>query len=412
MTKIITSIITLMFVMVLSTSVQYSTTNAYAISVTPTSLDTDIKSALLAGGGSGIDPSSVVVTISAPSGAVGTYVNPSATYGTGDGIVISSGSVASYNDGPNTDTGFTTSFGTLETVSQKALLDPITGVFTHYDVAQIDVTFDMLPSYDTVYFNTVFGSEEYDEFVGSVFIDGFGLYVNGVNIASVNTSPVNINHPDMAFVAGTELDGILGGSSGDFGPYVHTFSAPVNPTGNTLTFIVADSSDSVLDTTTYISALGGSLPPPIEICGDEIDNDGDGLVDEDCPVTNLPPDCSSASPQTMWPPNHQMRTINVQGVTDPDGDPLTYVINSIFQDEPTKSKDKGDKYPDAKINGASVDLRSERFGNNNGRVYEIGFTANDGQGGSCTGTFTVQVPHDQRGTSAINSGTIYNSLLP
>ena len=71
MTKIRISVITLMFVMILSTSIQ-SSTNVYAISVTPTSIATDIKDALLAGGGSGIDPSSVVVTISASSGAVGT----------------------------------------------------------------------------------------------------------------------------------------------------------------------------------------------------------------------------------------------------------------------------------------------------------------------------------------------------
>lgn len=29
--------------------------------------------------------------------------------------------------------------------------------------------------------------------------------------------------------------------------------------------------------------LGEKPPPPQEICGDKIDNDGDGLIDEDCP---------------------------------------------------------------------------------------------------------------------------------
>ena len=233
-----TSAIALMFVMVLSTiSLQPSKMNAYAITVTPTSIADDIKAALLAGGGSGIDPTSVVVTISGntvgPATSVGTYVNPTNTYGVGDGIVISSGDVNNYNDGPNTSPGQTTDFGTTETAAQKLLLDPITTPFTHFDVTQIDVTFNMLPGFDTVFFNTVFGSEEYAEFVGSSFIDGFGLYVNGVNIATVNGSPVNINHPDMGVFLGTELDGVLGGSSGAFGPLVHTFTAPVNPTGNT-----------------------------------------------------------------------------------------------------------------------------------------------------------------------------------
>ena len=398
--------------MILLTSLQSSTMNAYAISVTSTSSPTDIANALLAGGGTGIDPTSVVVTISASPNAVGTYVNLSGTYGAGDGIVISSGDVNSYNDGLNTQTDFSTPYFVAETPAQKILLDPITTPLPHFDVAQIDIDFDMLPTYDTVYFNTVFGSEEYDEYVGSPFNDGFGLFVNGVNIAFVNSSPVNIDHPDMAFTPGTELDGILANSQDNFGPYVHTFSAPVNPTGNKLTFIVADSSDYVLDTTAYISSLGGS-PPPAEICGDGEDNDNDGLTDEDCEVENQPPDCSTAAPQSIWPPNHKLRVINVQGVSDPDGDPLTYTINSIHQDEPTKSKEKGDKSPDGfGVGTDTANLRAERFGSSDGRVYDIGFTADDGQGESCTGTFTVQVPHDQRGTDAINSGTTFDSTIP
>ena len=252
--------------MAISTVSLSSQINAYAITVSPTLNPTTIKNALLAGGGTGIDPTSVVVTISGNSvggaSSVGTYVNPTNTYGIGDGIVMSSGNVTDYNDGPNLFTDRTTDFGTVETPAQKALLDPITGVFNHTDVTQIDVTFNMLPGHNTVFFNTVFGSEEYPEYVGSVFIDGFGLFVNGANIAFVNGNPVNINHPDMGVYAGTELDGILLGSNGTLGPAVHTFSAPVNPTGNKMTFIIADSSDHVLDSTVYISGLGGSAPPP------------------------------------------------------------------------------------------------------------------------------------------------------
>ena len=35
----------------------------------------------------------------------------------------------------------------------------------------------------------------------------------------------------------------------------------------------------------------------------------------------------------MWPPNHKYKNVFVQGVTDPDGDPVTIVITGIFQDE-------------------------------------------------------------------------------
>ena len=133
--------------------------------------------------------------------------------------MISSGDVSDYETGPNTSPSTTTVYGVSATPAQEALLDPITGgSLNHNDVTQIDITFDMLPGFDTVFFNVTFGSEEYDEFVGSSFIDAFGLYVNGTNIAQVNGDPVNIDHPDMLFLGGTELDGILGGDGHDREP--------------------------------------------------------------------------------------------------------------------------------------------------------------------------------------------------
>ena len=50
---------------------------------------------------------------------------------------------------------------------------------------------------------------------------------------------------------------------------------------------------------------------------------------------NQPPDCSKAAPSIaeLWPPNHKFVGINVLGVTDADGDPITITIDSIRQDE-------------------------------------------------------------------------------
>jgi hypothetical protein len=41
-------------------------------------------------------------------------------------------------------------------------------------------------------------------------------------------------------------------------------------------------------------------------------------------------------------------------------------------------------------------LRAERSGKGNGRVYQVDFTADDGQGGSCTGSVNVGVPHSMK----------------
>jgi hypothetical protein len=107
----------------------------------------------------------------------------------------------------------------------------------------------------------VFGSDEYAEFVGSSFIDAFGIYLNGTNIATFAGDPVNIDHPNMAFIGGTELDGILDPTSGSGDP-IMLFQGLVTPgsTGNTLTFIIADSGDSQLDSTVYIEGLGTENP--------------------------------------------------------------------------------------------------------------------------------------------------------
>jgi len=299
--------------------------NVYAITVTQTTDVDTIKNALLTG--LGIDMDSVVITLEGDPLQFGTFVNPTTTYGIGDGVVMSSGNVNHYNDGPNTSPDWTTGYGVPATPEQEALLDPITGgTFNHFDVAVMRIKFDMLPGYDKIYFNVVFGSEEYDEYVGSSFIDGFGMYVNGVNVAYVGGLPVNINHPEMEFVAGTELDGILGGSDGIFGEYVHTFSASVNPKDNELIFIVADTSDDELDTTVYISHIGG-IPPGYDLIllEDGTPSDGEIYLGEDITAKATTNDPSIQDVTFRWidPSNNVARTNTVNIVDGEASDTYT-----------------------------------------------------------------------------------------
>ncbi len=254
--------------------------------VTPTLDSVQLINALTGAGGTGLLVTGVNVqghTLTSGEISAGTYtVGQAATYGlTRPGIVISNGDVADYSDGANTVLDNATDFGVPATAAQEVLLDPITGgMFDHNDVTQIDVFFDMLPGFDTLFFDVVFGSEEFPEFVGSIFIDGFGLYVNGVNIALVPPDvglPVNIDHPGMAQVTGTELDGVL---LSDTGEAVLQFKTNVGAgsTGNQVTFIVGDVVDNIYDTVAYISALGGSVPPidtlpsPTPVPGQGIDD--------------------------------------------------------------------------------------------------------------------------------------------
>jgi predicted outer membrane repeat protein len=126
---------------------------------------------------------------------------------------------------------------------------------------------------------------------------------------------------------------------------------------------------------------------------------------------NRPPDCGGAFPSVVaiWPPNHDMVNVTIQGVTDPDGDPVTINIDQIKQDEPTDGTGDGHTCPDgAGIGTSTAQVRAERCAEGNGRVYTIYFTASDGAGGSCQGSVTVCVPKS-RNQSCSNGGAIYDS---
>jgi hypothetical protein len=128
---------------------------------------------------------------------------------------------------------------------------------------------------------------------------------------------------------------------------------------------------------------------------------------------NDPPVCTAAhaSPDKLWPPNHRMVPISIMGVTDPDNHQVTITFSAVTQDEPVKGLGDGDTSPDAVPSGQTVLLRAERSGTGNGRMYEVHFTADDGQGGVCEGTVRVQVPHHKK-DNAVDDGQTFNSLLP
>ncbi len=144
----------------------------------------------------------------------------------------------------------------------------------------------------------------------------------------------------------------------------------------------------------YLLVLVAELPGP----GAERTLDSAALT-----VVNQPPDCSEAfaSPDRLWPPGHGLVEIAVDGVTDPDADPVTVTVLAPFQDEPTDGLGDGDTCPDvAGLGTSSVAVRAERSGRGDGRVYHLVFRAEDGRGGVCEGTVTVCVPHDRSGRGA------------
>jgi streptogramin lyase len=143
------------------------------------------------------------------------------------------------------------------------------------------------------------------------------------------------------------------------------------------------------------------------------------LYDLTIQTANEAPDCSVASPSIdrIWPPNHQFVEVEILGITDADGDRISVTITSIYQDEPVDTYGDGSFSPDGYgIGTDTAYVRAERSGTKkvpgNGRVYHISFLAEDGEGGSCTGTVRVVVPHDQgEKTQVIDEGALYDSTV-
>jgi CSLREA domain-containing protein len=160
-------------------------------------------------------------------------------------------------------------------------------------------------------------------------------------------------------------------------------------------------------------ATEGTYILKFEVADKDNGSDSDTLV---VTVLNRLPDCSAAAPSitSIWPPNHQFVPVNILGVTDPEGDPLVITITSIRQDEPVDTNGDGSFTPDGRGVGTSTaEVRAERAGTKkvpgNGRVYHIGFTADDGHSGSCSAdTVLVGVPHDIKDIP-IDEGPLYDS---
>ena len=125
---------------------------------------------------------------------------------------------------------------------------------------------------------------------------------------------------------------------------------------------------------------------------------------------------------TLWPPNHQYESIAVTDFVasasdscDPSVDINDVYILKITSDEAENGGGDGNTLNDIVIGATckTAQLRSERSGNGNGRVYTITFKVKDNVGNFSTATTTVTVRKNPN-QPAVDSGTQYtvNSICP
>jgi hypothetical protein len=198
--------------------------------------------------------------------ANGTFTGGTGVIGFESGIILSSGRAADVV-GPNNSTSYTTSFGSAGDPD----LETLNGTTNEtHDAASLE--FDFVPSADTIAFSFVFGSEEYNEFVGT-FNDIFGIFLDGVNVAIIpgTAVPISINNINNCANSSYYINNNTSGGSGTCGS-IGVPSANLNTQFDGLTvvinlkinitpgvshhlkFAIADVQDSAYDSAVFIKS--------------------------------------------------------------------------------------------------------------------------------------------------------------
>ncbi|HEY0866824.1 MAG TPA: choice-of-anchor Q domain-containing protein, partial [Fimbriimonas sp.] len=105
---------------------------------------------------------------------------------------------------------------------------------------------------------------------------------------------------------------------------------------------------------------------------------------------------ASASPTSLWPPNHKMRTIRVSYAVSDDFDTSVTTWLTVESSEADSGLGSGDVPNDVRVVDANtLLLRAERFAKA-GRTYTITIHAMDDSGHETIETLKVQVPHSNK----------------
>jgi Big-like domain-containing protein len=100
----------------------------------------------------------------------------------------------------------------------------------------------------------------------------------------------------------------------------------------------------------------------------------------------------------LWPPNHQMVPITVTYTVSDLGDATPGCVLTVSSNEPINGQGDGDTSPDWLIvDSHHVQVRAERAGGGNGRVYTIGADCTDRFGHTSHRSATVTVPKNNSG---------------
>jgi hypothetical protein len=228
------------------------------VTVTPAGSASNISSFLT---GYGITISNTIVNCH-PNG-VGYFAASNNNLGIVSGLALTTGSIFDL-PGPNTNFA-----STNNSYPGDAAFNSVSAPYTTFDACILE--FDCVPAYDTLYFNFIFGSEEYPEFVNTGFNDAFAIFISGPsivggmqNIAYIpNTyTPITINNVNAGMNSQYFVDNTLpnNGNEPSYDGFTTNIQAtiPVVPQATYHMKIgVADASDEIYDCGVFLQ--GGSF---------------------------------------------------------------------------------------------------------------------------------------------------------
>ena len=119
------------------------------------------------------------------------------------------------------------------------------------------------------------------------------------------------------------------------------------------------------------------------------------------PLDTTPPTVTcSATPSSLWPPNHKLRDVTTAVTVQDDGSgPAGFQLVSVTSNEPDNGLGDGDTAMDIQgwaigTNDTAGRLRAERSGHGTGRVYLLTYAGADAAGNTAQCSATVTVSHD------------------
>ena len=272
--------------------------------------------------------------------------------------------------------------------------------------------FDVTPNAGTLFFNYVFASDEYNEYVYGGVNDVFGFFVtkagettkancavladgpdadtlpDPVSVDTINGGnpfgDANASHPELYRNNDLSDGGTIPAEPDGFTKVLQCEAAVVPNQANHLKLAISDVGDTIYDSWVFLQANSISTSP--EVCGDGIDNDGNGQVDEGCAV-NHPPTASAGGPYS----GAEGSAIAVSGTaSDQDGDAVTHTWSAT----PVSGVDAGAACTFADASALSTTVTCTDDG-----TWKLTLTASDGNNPPVSSDATLTVANANPSTS-------------